>query len=132
MIHGDRWLKGAHRSELEPISEAMRRIEAENGLGEDEFWALDEAPEEYKTLNREYVRILDRHFIPTLREFGESELADLARLTGRASASYERLAAEPHLRKPTRKWLSRTSSNTPRIRHTVPHAVKPLERLVSC
>lgn len=76
-IHEDRWFEGAYDSELDPISDQLKAIEAEHGLTENEFWMRGEGPRQHRKLNGLYERTLDLKAAETLREFGFDELADM-------------------------------------------------------
>jgi hypothetical protein len=57
------------------VNRAMERLKREHGLGADEAWLLDEAPEEYRALNTEWCRIADEQLAAWWLSLGEREMA---------------------------------------------------------
>ena len=90
-IHEDRWLNHKYEEELTPISQKMKEIEKENGLEEDEYWSLDEGPDEWRELNNEYNSVLDQKLPKVLKEFGFEDIADLIK---KDKAKYDKLYEE--------------------------------------
>jgi len=96
LLHDERVISGKYESELSPISEAIEKIESDNGLKNGEFWLKGEGPKEYELLNNTYNSILDQKFIEVLREVGLIEIAymkehdpvELARLCERGRRSF--------------------------------------------
>lgn len=86
-IHEERWIDGAYK-ELEPISQRLKEIAAEHGLGPDEYWPIGEGPAEHNELNDQYSAVLDSYLIKTLREF---DLDDMANLREQDADEYKRL-----------------------------------------
>lgn len=78
-LHESRCSDGLYEEDLRPISVPIDAVERNHGLRPDQYWAVADAPTEYKRLNREYERILDRKFVETLAEFGLDDLAALRR-----------------------------------------------------
>ena len=78
-IHEYRWLGGRYDRELRPILRAIERIERSHGLEEDEYFAPDDAPDEWRALDREFESILGRRLEDALAEFGLTELLALRR-----------------------------------------------------
>lgn len=87
-VHDQRWMDGEYQEQLGPISEALRQIEEEHGLGPDEYWPRGEVPAAYNGLNKQYEAVLKTKFIETLKEFG---LDDLAALMERSPEEFEYL-----------------------------------------
>lgn len=90
-VHEDRWLNQKYQADLDPISQKMKEIEREYGLSEDQYWTLDEGPDEWQKLNQEYNEILDKKLLKVYREFDLSEIADLIE---NHNEEYERLYEE--------------------------------------
>jgi hypothetical protein len=88
IVHESRMLDGQYDADVRKINEAMRKIEEEHGLTEDQFWPAKQGPKEYEKLNTEHDAILQDHFLRTLHEFG---LHDLAELEQRDPAEFARL-----------------------------------------
>src|SRR5690606_31316136 len=59
LVHEARWMNHRYDEDLRPISEEMRKIEEEWGLGPDEYWPIGDAPEAYQALSRQYDRVLE-------------------------------------------------------------------------
>lgn len=66
-------------SELVRISDEMQQIERAHGLGEDDYWRIDEAPAEWRSLNDAWERRADEIVDSRLRELGHADIADLRR-----------------------------------------------------
>ncbi len=64
-------------AELVRLSAEMRRIEKEHGLSEDDFWAIDEAPPEWRVLSNAWDQRDDAIQIAALRALGHDDIADL-------------------------------------------------------
>ena len=62
-------------SELLRIREAMDAIERAHGLGEDEYWRVDEAPPEWRELSAAWDVRADAINVAVLRELGHADLA---------------------------------------------------------
>lgn len=76
-VWDDRSFAGAYTEHLRAVQEAMEAIERREGLQRGHYWARGDEPEDYRALNDEYERIHDARLVEVMREFGESELADL-------------------------------------------------------
>ncbi len=76
-VYDERLLNGEYESDLEAVERGIRDVKTAHGLTEDEDWLLDEGPEEWKKLNKQWEVIVDNKFIDTLREFGLDWIADL-------------------------------------------------------
>jgi hypothetical protein len=87
-IHENRWLGGAYDRELKPLLRAMAAIERSHGLDEDEFFAPDDAPGDWRELDRHYEAVLSDKLDEVLAEFGLTDLLDLRR---RDPARFERM-----------------------------------------
>ncbi|HYE26923.1 MAG TPA: hypothetical protein VEA61_01635 [Allosphingosinicella sp.] len=87
-IHESRWLGGAYDKELRPIQRAMEEIERAHGLEEDEYFDPDDAPDDWRALDRAFEAVLDGKLDAVLDEFG---LSDLLALRRRDREQYERL-----------------------------------------
>ena len=60
------------------FTERFEALQEEYGIDEgDEDFHIDDAPVEYKALNREYVAMTERIFAAVCREFGEARIAEL-------------------------------------------------------
>ena len=79
MMREERWMSGQYDEQLIPIGKAMKKIEKENGLKDDEYWRIGEGPEEYELLNKQYNAVLNQKFIQLLKEVGLSDLASMKR-----------------------------------------------------
>src|SRR5699024_1945774 len=90
-IHENRWLNHQYDEELNPISQKMKEIEKENGLKEDEYWPLDEGPDEWRELNNEYNRVLYQKLSKVFKEIGFEDIADLIK---KDKAKYDKLYEE--------------------------------------
>lgn len=62
---------------LAEISAKMRAIEKREGLTDDEYWQLDDAPEDYQALADEWDDRADELRVQLFRLFDEHEMADL-------------------------------------------------------
>lgn len=77
MVSDHRWTEGAYSADLCPIDEAMQQITQAHGLSDDQYWAREDEPPDYRKLSDAYSACLDLKLIEVMREFGETELADL-------------------------------------------------------
>lgn len=77
MVSDHRWTEGAYSADLGPIDAAMQRVTRAHGLSDDQYWASEDEPPEYRELSEAYSACLDLKLIEVMREFGEAELADL-------------------------------------------------------
>jgi hypothetical protein len=66
-------------SELVRIGDEMEKIERDHGLGEDDYWRIDEAPAEWRSLNDAWERRADEIVDSRLRELGHADIADFRR-----------------------------------------------------
>jgi hypothetical protein len=87
-VHGARVTGGYYDKELAPITLAMEVIERAYGLEADDSWPIDERPEEYQELSKQYSRVINNKLLEALREFG---LDDLAELSEKHPEEFERL-----------------------------------------
>ena len=78
-LHTDRWLAGIYDNELRPIAHAMKRIESDHGLSDQQSFYTHSAPEDWLELSKAYEDVLDAKFEETLREFGLAADADMWR-----------------------------------------------------
>jgi hypothetical protein len=78
-LHESRWSDGEYGNELDPISKAMKKIENDYGLTEDQYFRTSDAPDDWLVLSATYDRIMDEKFEASLREFGLDADADLWR-----------------------------------------------------
>lgn len=62
-------------SELLRIRDAMDAIERAHGLGDDEYWRIDEAPPEWRELSAAWDARADVVSVAALRELGHADLA---------------------------------------------------------
>jgi len=62
---------------FDEVDRAMDRVKREHGLTDEEDWHLDEAPEEYLALDREWRAIAERELAAWFESMGERELAYL-------------------------------------------------------
>ena len=76
-IHAHRWTSGAYDTELGPLEDQLDAIESSAGLGPDDTFAEGEEPPEYRAVQDAYDRVLLDLLEQALREFEETELADL-------------------------------------------------------
>jgi hypothetical protein len=77
LVHEGRIAEGRYDAALAGVRAALERIRAEHPLSAGELWLRGQGPPEYERLNDEYERVLESMLPGVLREFGESELADL-------------------------------------------------------
>lgn len=77
MVSDHRWTEGVYSADLAPIDEAMQRVTQAQGLSDDQYWAREDEPPDYRELSDAYSACLDLKLIEVMREFGENELADL-------------------------------------------------------
>ncbi len=68
-----------YASELDPISEAMRKVEIAHGLGPDQYWMRADMPDDYAALSDAYEDVITAKLPLVADEFGEGEIADLLR-----------------------------------------------------
>jgi hypothetical protein len=64
-------------AELKRIGEAIEAVEEAHGLRDDEYWLVDDGPDEWRELNDAWNRRADALVIARLRELHHDELADL-------------------------------------------------------
>ncbi|MBO2663620.1 MULTISPECIES: hypothetical protein [Shewanella] len=76
-IHEARWSNGQYEDILGPIAEKMRAVEKSYGLSDDEYWPISEAPDEYKSLSKEYDLVMEQKLLEAFSEFGADDLRDL-------------------------------------------------------
>jgi len=88
LVHEARWMNHRYDEDLRPISEEMRKIEEEWGLGPDEYWPIGDAPEAYQALSRQYDRVLEAKLEEAFIEFGA---ADLQRLYSAEREKFDQL-----------------------------------------
>jgi hypothetical protein len=69
--------------ELVRIREEMIAIERAHGLREDEYWQLDDAPPEWRSLNEAWERRSNEVVASVLRELGHTDIADACELRPR-------------------------------------------------
>jgi hypothetical protein len=74
MVHEARIVDGYYKAELQPIEEAIEKIEREHGLEPTQYWARDEGPKEWKRLNKQFDDIAHAKFRETLKEFGLDDI----------------------------------------------------------
>jgi len=75
-IHMARSSEGYY-ADARPVLDAIRRIESEHGLPDDEYWLVGQGPPEYERLQEQHSALLEEKYAETLREFGLDDLADL-------------------------------------------------------
>lgn len=106
-VHEERWLTGLYAMELNSIATSMDSIRKQYGVSDDEDWRTGTGPLEYRKLDREYNRVLERNEAAALSEFGFPEFADLleedrkkfrALFERGARAAFDDDAVEPALR----------------------------------
>ena len=76
-IHEARLGRGAYSSELADLQKRIDAVEVKLGLAPGEFWPLGEGPPEYHAAHAAQERALDALLVSTLRECGESDMAEL-------------------------------------------------------
>ncbi|MEX0693968.1 MAG: hypothetical protein WD075_05965 [Rhodospirillales bacterium] len=76
-FHEQRWTNGVYDRELAPIEKAMRKVEQDHGLKNNEYWKLSEAPAEFIYLSDQYNSILDQKLLEALIEFGLEDIVKL-------------------------------------------------------
>jgi hypothetical protein len=64
-------------AEMVRLSQGMQAIERAHGLGPDNYWRTDEAPEEWRVLNEAWDARNDALILERLRKFGRADLAEL-------------------------------------------------------
>ena len=78
-IHMDRWLGGAYDEQLRPIAEAMRKIERDHGLSNQQSFFVHDAPKDWLSLSEAYNSVMDSKCEEAMREFGLNADADMWR-----------------------------------------------------
>jgi hypothetical protein len=64
-------------AELVRIATAMEEIERAHGLRDDDYWHINEAPEEWQSLNKDWDRRADEIANDCLRDAGHADIAAL-------------------------------------------------------
>jgi hypothetical protein len=77
LVHEGRLAEGRYDPQLATVRAALERIRTDHQLPAGEPWLRGQGSAEYESLNDEYERLLESMLPGVLREFGESEVADL-------------------------------------------------------